>query len=72
MKLSSTHSFVMKIPNKTELQQIVFNNPSDIDFQDSINLYKKFTAKSYSFFIIVATLASNNPLHCRKNLLERI
>ena len=30
----------MKIPNKPELQQIAFNNSSDTDFQDFINLYK--------------------------------
>ena len=30
----------MKIPNKQELQQIVFNHSSDIDFQDFMDLYK--------------------------------
>ena len=30
----------MKIPDKRELQQIVFNDLSDIDFQDFFNLYK--------------------------------
>ena len=25
------HYFIMKIPNKGELQQIAFNHPSDID-----------------------------------------
>ena len=34
IRLNSTHYFVMKIPNKRELQQIVFNHSSDIDFQD--------------------------------------
>ena len=33
VRLNSTHYFVMKIPNKRELQQIVFNHSSDIDFQ---------------------------------------
>ena len=32
IRLNSTRYFVMKIPNKTELQQIVFNRSSDIDF----------------------------------------
>ena len=50
IRLNSTHYFVMKIPNKRELQQIAFNHSSDIDFQDFMNLYKKCTAKSYSFF----------------------
>ena len=34
-----------------ELQQIAFNNSSDIDLQDFMNLYKKCTAKAHSFFI---------------------
>ena len=41
IRLSSTHYFVMKIPNKRELQQIAFSHSSDIDFQDLMNLYKK-------------------------------
>ena len=49
IRLNSTHYFIMKIPNKRELQQIAFNHSSDIDFQDFINLYKKCTAKPYSF-----------------------
>ena len=33
IRLDSTHYFVMKIPNKRELQQIASNNSSDIGFQ---------------------------------------
>ena len=40
IRLNSTHYFVMKIPNKRELQQIAFNHSSDIDFQNFMNLYK--------------------------------
>ena len=72
IRLNSTHYFFMKIPNKRELQEIAFNHSSDIDFQDFINLYKKCTAEPYSFLVIDTTLASNNPLHFKKNLLERI
>ena len=46
--LNSTQYFVMKIPNKKELQQIAFNHSSNIDFQDFMNLCKKRTAKPYS------------------------
>ena len=60
----------MKIPNKRELQQIAFNRISDSDFKDFMNLYKKCTAKPYSFLAIDATLTSNNPLHFRNNLSE--
>ena len=36
--LNSTLYFIMKILNKLELQQIVYNYSSDIDFKDFINL----------------------------------
>ena len=51
----------MKIPNIKELRQIAYNHSSDIDFKDFMNLYKKCTAKPYSFLVIDATLASDNP-----------
>ena len=35
------HFFIMKIPNKRELQQIALNHSSDIDFKDFMNIYKK-------------------------------
>ena len=60
IRLNSTHYFVMKIPNKKELQQIVFNHSSDIDFQYFVNLYKKCTAKPYSFLVIDTIFASDN------------
>ena len=62
----------MAISNKRELQQIAFNHSSDIVFKDSLNIYKKCTAKPYSFSVIDATLASDNPLHFRKILGEGI
>ena len=58
----------MKIPNKRELQQIAFNHSSDIDFQNFMNLYKKYTAKPYSFLVIDTTMPSDNPISFRKNL----
>ena len=69
IRLISAHYFVMKIPNKRELQQIAFNPSSDIDF---MNLYKKCTAKPYFFLVIDTTLASDNSSRFRKNLFERI
>ena len=62
----------MKILNKGELEQIAFNHSSDIDFQEFMNLHKKCTAEPYSFLVIDTTLASNNSLRFRRNLLERI
>ena len=72
IRLNSIHYFIMKIPNKRDLQQIAFNHSSDIDFQHFVNCYKKCTAKPYSFLVIDTTFASDNPLCFRKNLSERI
>ena len=70
--LNSTHYFIMKIPNKRELKQIASHNSLDIDFKNFMNLYKKCTKKLHSFLVIHATFAPANPLHFRKNLIERI
>ena len=72
VRLILTHYSVMKIPNKRKLEQIAFNHSSDIDFQDFMNLYKKGTAKPYSFLVIDTTLASDNYSCFRKNPLETI
>ena len=62
----------MKIPDKKELQQIAFNNSADIDSKYFLNLYKRCTSKTYSFLVNDTTLASDNSLPYRCNLLERI
>ena len=56
-RLNSTHFFIMKIPNKRELQQLALNHSSDIDFKDFMKIYKKCTAEPYSF------LVNDNPYH---------
>ena len=38
IRLNSTHYFIIKITNKQELKQIAFNNSSDTDFKDFMNL----------------------------------
>ena len=40
IRLNSTRFFMIKIPNKRELQQIALNHSSDIDFKDFIKIYK--------------------------------
>ena len=50
IRLNSMHYFIMKIPNKQEIQQIAFNHSSDIKFRDFMNPYKKSTPKPYLFF----------------------
>ena len=69
---NSTHYSIMKIPNKQELKQIAFNHLSDIDFKNVMNLYKKCTAKSYSFLVIDVPFALCNLLYFRKNVLEKM
>ena len=46
VRLNSTHFFIMKIPNKRELQQTALNHSSDIDVKDFIKIHKKFTIKN--------------------------
>ena len=69
VRLNSTHFFIMKIPNKRELQQIALNHSSDIDFKGFMNIYKTCTTEPYSFLVNDTTLPSDDPLRFRKNLL---
>ena len=70
VRLNSTHFFIMKIPNKREPQQTELNHSSDIDFKDFMNIYKKCTAKPYSFLVNDITLPSDDRLRFRKNLFR--
>ena len=65
-----THYFIMKIPNKQYIQQIAFDHSPDIviSYEKIMNVCKK----TYSFLVIHSTIASDNPLSFRKNLLEII
>ena len=70
VRLNSTHFFIMKIPNKRELQQIALNHSSDIDFKDFMKIYKKYTKEPDSFLVNDTTLPPDDPLRFRKNLLR--
>ena len=70
VRLNSTHFFIAKTPNKRQLPQLALNHSSDINSKDFIRIYKKYTAKPYSFLINDTTLASDNPLRFRKNLFN--
>ena len=52
IRLNSEHYFIMKIANKLELQLIVFNHLSDIDFKELMNL-KKMHSKTILFLVVV-------------------
>ena len=62
----------MKIQNKKELQQVASNHSFDISIKESIILYKIYIVKPYFFLAINNSLASDNPLNLRCNLLERM
>ena len=51
VRLSSTHDFILKIPNKRELQEIIPNDPSDIGFSDFRKIYKKCTVEKYTCLV---------------------
>ena len=70
VRLNSTHFFIMKIPDKRELQQTALDHSSDINSKDFIKIHKKCTAEPYSFLVNDATLASDNLLRFRKNLFN--
>ena len=70
VRLNTTHFFIMKIPNKREVQQIALNHLSDINSKDFIKICKKCTSETYSFLVNDAKLASDNPLRFRKNLFN--
>ena len=60
----------MKILNTRKIQQTAPNDSSDINSQDFIKMYKKYTAEPYSFLVTDATLESDNSLRFRKNLFD--
>ena len=69
---NSRHYFIMKIPNKKDLQQTGFDHWSDIDLKKFVSFYKKCTAKPYYFLVIDATLASDNLLERMQRLIMTI
>ena len=57
IRLNATHYFIMKVPNKRELQQIASNHSSAIGFKDFVKLYKYYTKEPYSFSVNDTTLS---------------
>ena len=62
VRLNSTQYLMMKIHNKSELQQIAINHSANIDYKDFMKIYKKCASEPYSFLTIDTTLPSNNTL----------
>ena len=53
------------------LLQNNFSHSSHINFKDFMNLYKKCTAKTYSYLVNDTTLTSNNTLRLRFNIFRK-
>ena len=66
VRLNTTHFFIMKIPNKRELQQTAVDHSSNIDAKDFIKINDKCTDKPYSFLVNDTTLSSDDPLRFSK------
>ena len=66
IRVNATHYFIMKIPNKKELQQIKSNHSPDIGFKGFMKLYKDYTKEPCSFLVNDTTLSSDNSLRIRK------
>ena len=64
---NATYYFIMKIPNKRELQHIASNYFFDNEFKDSMKLYKDYTKEPFSVLMYDTTLTSDNPFRFRKN-----
>ena len=69
IRLNTTRHFIMKITNKTELQQITSSRLSDIELKDFMKLFKDYIKEPFSFLANDTTLLSDNSLRFRKNLL---
>ena len=62
----------MKIPSKKSFNKSHFNHSPDVGFEGVMIFYKKYSSTLQSFLVTNTTLALDNPLHFRKNLLGRI
>ena len=62
LRLNRKHYFIMKIPNKRELQQIASNHSSDTGFKDLMKFYKEYTKEPFAFLVNDTTLSSHNPI----------
>ena len=80
MSLAFTRQSYFAVPKNIRLKfahifkqiALFFNHLLDIDSQYLMNLYKKIYCKIIFLLVIDTTLALNNLLYFRKNLLGRI
>ena len=74
VRLNTTKFFIMKIPNKREVQQIALNifiyTHQILTLKTFNKFIKKYTVEPYYVLDNDTTLPSNNPLRFGKNLLK--
>ena len=70
VRLNSELYLIMKIIDKSELQNIAINHSSDIDYKDFMAIYRECTRERFNFLTIDTTLPASNPLRFRKNLFD--
>ena len=49
IRLNSTHYLIMKISNRKKSQNIAINHSADINYQDFMKIYRKYTKEPYNF-----------------------
>ena len=49
VRLNSSHYLIMKINNKRELKQIAIHHSEDINYEDFVKIYRKYTSEPYIF-----------------------
>ena len=52
LRLNATYYFIVKIPNKRELQQIVSNYSCEVDFKGFMKLHKDYTKDLFKIYKI--------------------
>ena len=72
VRLNSTHYLIMKINNKTELQNIAINHSANIEYKDFMKIYRECTKEPFNFMTIDTTLPTSNSLRFRKNLFDTL
>ena len=72
LNISFTHHTILfslaKIHNKRELRSVAGNHSANIDYIESMEIYRKCTNKPYSFLTIDTTLPTADTLRFRQNL----
>ena len=62
----------MKISRNKSFNKSHFNHSPDVGFEGIMIFYNKYPSTLQSFLVTYTTLALDNPLHFRTNLLERM